>query len=162
MPDHEAVSRFVAVASGGPRGWVRATTQDKRKPAALFGSRHRYGPDAGLGVRTSAAAERRIFELRTCDDGLDLPAPEHRTLSRRARTWSPPVRRSNRQPLPYGPLYILVDSTGLKIYDAGRWLEEKHVAKSHFSWRKLNLSLDAGSGEIIAHRLTDQDTSDGS
>jgi hypothetical protein len=50
----------------------------------------------------------------------------------------------------------------LKIYGAGQWLEEKHGAKSHRGWRKLHLALDADSGEIMAHSLTDQDTSDGS
>jgi hypothetical protein len=49
----------------------------------------------------------------------------------------------------------------LKIYGAGQWLEEKHGAKFHRGWRKLHLALDADSGEIIAHGLTDQDTSDG-
>jgi len=42
--------------------------------------------------------------------GLDLPAPDHTTLSRRARTWSPRARRSNRQSVPDGPLHVLVDS----------------------------------------------------
>jgi hypothetical protein len=50
----------------------------------------------------------------------------------------------------------------LKIHGAGQWLEEKHGAKSHRGWRKLHLALDADSGEVIAHSLTDQDTSDGS
>jgi len=48
------------------------------------------------------------------------------------------------------------------ICGAGQWLEEKHGAKSHRGWRKLHLALDVDSGEIIAHSLTDQDTSDGS
>jgi hypothetical protein len=42
-----------------------------------------------------------------------------------------------------GPLHVLVDSTGLKIYGAGQWLEEKHGAKSRHGWRKLHLALDA-------------------
>jgi hypothetical protein len=46
------------------------------------------------------------------------------------------------------------------VYGAGQSAEEKHGAKSHRSWRKLHLALDAGSGEIIAHVLTDQDAGD--
>ena len=110
----------------------------------------------GLRLRQSEGFLSSVLALM----GLDLPAPDHTTLSRRARTWSPPARRSNRQPLPDGPLHVLVDSTGLKIYGAGQWLEEKHSAKSRRGWRKLHLALDADSGEIIAHSLTDQDTSD--
>jgi hypothetical protein len=52
--------------------------------------------------------------------GLDVPVPDHTTLSRRAQTWELPSRRN--RPLPDGPLHVLVDSTGLKIYGAGQWL----------------------------------------
>lgn len=54
------------------------------------------------------------------------------------------------------------DSTGLKIYGAGQWLEEKHGAKSRRGWRKLHLAVDADSGEITAHSLTDQEAGDAS
>ncbi|MBY3391068.1 IS5 family transposase, partial [Rhizobium laguerreae] len=49
-----------------------------------------------------------------------------------------------------------------KVYGAGQWLEEKHGVKSRRSWRKLHLAVDADSGEIIAHSLTDQETGDAS
>lgn len=55
---------------------------------------------------------------------------------------------------------MLVASTGLKIYGAGQWLEDKHGARSRRSWCKLHLAVDADSGEIIAHGLADQDTDD--
>jgi IS1 family transposase len=60
------------------------------------------------------------------------------------------------------PIHVLVDSTGLKVYGAGQWLEEKHGVKSRRGQRKLHLAVDAGSGEIIAHSLTDQETGDAS
>jgi IS5 family transposase len=41
-------------------------------------------------------------------------------------------------------------------------LEEKHGAKSCRRWRKLHLALDADSGEIVAHVMTDQDAGDAS
>ncbi|MFW8610005.1 transposase [Rhizobium beringeri] len=53
-------------------------------------------------------------------------------------------------PLPDGPLHVLVDSTGLKVYGAGQWLEQKHGARSRRNWRKLHLAVDAKSGAIIA------------
>jgi len=58
--------------------------------------------------------------------------------------------------------HVLIDSTGLEIYGAGKWLEEKHSAKSRRNWRKLHLALDASSGDIIAHVMTDQDAGDAS
>lgn len=47
-----------------------------------------------------------------------------------------------------------------KVYGAGQWLEEKHGAKSRRGWRKLHLAVDADSGKIIAHSLTDQEAGD--
>jgi hypothetical protein len=91
---------------------------------------------------------------------LDLPVPDHTTLSRRAQTSEP---SSSRQSHPEdGSLHVLIDSTGLKVFGAGEWLEDKHGARSRRSWRKLHLALDADNGEIIAHRLTDQDSGDAS
>lgn len=94
--------------------------------------------------------------------GLDLPVPDHTTLSRRARTWTPSARSNHRQPAAAGPVHVLIDSTGLKIYGAGQWLEEKHGVKSRRGWRKLHLAVDADSGEIIGHSPTDQATGDAS
>ena len=62
-----------------------------------------------------------------------------------------------------GPtMYVLIDRTGLDVYGAGNWLEDKHGDRSRRSWRKLYLALDADGGEIIGHPLTDQNTGDAS
>jgi len=61
-----------------------------------------------------------------------------------------------------GAVHVLVDSTGLQIYGAGQWLEEMHGTKLRRNWRKLHLALDADSGDIIAHVMTDQDAGDAS
>ena len=87
---------------------------------------------------------------------LTVSAPDHTTVSRRAVTL-PPIRSS---PAPHGPLYVLIDSTGLQVYGAGRWLEAKHQAKSRRTWLKLHLAVDAASDMIVAQTLTDQDTDD--
>ncbi|WP_179759589.1 transposase [Paraburkholderia bryophila] len=39
-------------------------------------------------------------------------------------------------------------------------MQEKHGAKSRRGWRKLHLAVDADSGLIVAHTLTDQDDDD--
>jgi Transposase DDE domain len=51
---------------------------------------------------------------------------------------------------------------GLEVNGAGRWLEEKHGARSRRGWRKLHLALNADCGEIIAQVMTDQHTGDAS
>ena len=112
----------------------------------------------GLPLRQGEGLLGSVLKLM----GLELPVPDHTTLSRRARTWRPPAKGNDRQPIADGRLHVLVDSTGLKIFGAGQWLEEKHGAKSRRGWRKLHLALDADCGQIIAHALTDQDTGDAS
>ncbi len=112
----------------------------------------------GLRLRQSEGLLSSVLDMMA----LDLPVPDHTTLSWRARTWKPPARSNDRQHVADGPIHVLVDSTGLKIYGAGQWLEEKHGTKSRRSWRKLHLAVDAYSGEIIAHSLTHQETGDAS
>ncbi len=90
--------------------------------------------------------------------GLDLAAPDHSTLCRRAETLEVPrpTPRSDGE-----PLHLLVDSTGLKLCGAGEWLVEKHGAKTRRSWRKLHIGLDADTGQIVAATLTMKDIDDG-
>jgi len=72
--------------------------------------------------------------------GLDLPVPDHTTLSRRAATLEVPCPRSGSRS-DYGrntePVHLLVDSTGLKLCGPGEWLIEKHGTRMRRSWRKL-------------------------
>ena len=111
------------------------------------GGQHRY---SDLAIETALTL------------GLALAVPDHTTLSRRARTWQSPNKRQDRQGRPTGPLHVVVDSTGLQVYGAGQWLEQKHGARTRRGWRKLHLALDADSGDIIAQTLTGQDTGDAS
>jgi hypothetical protein len=85
--------------------------------------------------------------------------PDHSTLSRRAETLEVPRPRSNPGS---GPVYLLVDSTGLKLGGPGEWLTEKHGTKIRRSWRKLHLGVDADTGAITAAELTTNDVDDGS
>ena len=73
--------------------------------------------------------------------GLDLPVPDHSTLSRRAGTLAvaPQARAAS------GPLHLLVDSTGVKLGGPGEWLIEKHGNQRRRAGRKLHLGVDMGS-----------------
>ncbi|MCP4672650.1 MAG: IS5 family transposase, partial [Desulfobacula sp.] len=55
---------------------------------------------------------------------------------------------------PGDPVYILVDSTGLKISGSGEWQETKHRLRKRKIWRKLHLTIDAKKGDILAFALT--------
>ncbi len=58
------------------------------------------------------------------------------------------------------PLHLLVDSTGIKIYGEGEWLDQKHGVRSGRRWRKLHLAVDADTHEIAAAELTLDDGGD--
>jgi hypothetical protein len=57
---------------------------------------------------------------------------------------------------------MLVDSTGVKVFGAGKWLEEKHGVKSWNRCRKLQLAMEANSGLIVTHTLKDLDAGEAS
>src|SRR5213079_3036197 len=88
---------------------------------------------------------------------LDLPAPDHSTISRRGETL--PVSRPQAGT---EPVHLLVDSTGLRLCGPGEWLIEKHGVRTRRCWKKLHLGVDADTGEIIATTLTSHDVDDGS
>ncbi len=121
----------------------------------------------GLGLRQTEGLLVSVLKLI----GQDLAVPDDTTLSRRAsKRQLPNKRQDDRDRIPEkGAVHVLVDSTGLQIYGAGQWLEEKQATKSRRGWRKLHLALDvhatacgrrANSGEVIAQILTDQDAGD--
>jgi hypothetical protein len=87
---------------------------------------------------------------------IDLPVPDHTTLSRRA--CGLPV--CNLARIRTGELHLIVDSTGLKLRGACEWLFEKHGTTKRRAWRKLHIGIDAGNGEIVAFDLTDKDVDD--
>ncbi|WP_313293037.1 IS5 family transposase [Rhizobium rhizoryzae] len=110
----------------------------------------------GLRLRQTEGLLTSVLKLI----GLDLAVPDHTTLSRRASKPGAPGKRYGDRIPRNGPIHVLIDSTGLQVYGAGQWLEEKHGAKSRRGWRKLHLALDADSGDIIAHVMTHQEVGD--
>ena len=112
----------------------------------------------GLRLRQTEGLLTSVLKLM----GLGLAVPDHTTLSRRAVKPRTPNKLPGDRIPENGPILVLIDSTGLQIHGAGQWLEEKHGAKFRKGWRKLHLALDADSGDIIAHVMTDQDAGDAS
>jgi IS5 family transposase len=107
-----------------------------------------------LALRQSEELIASIMQL----PAIDLPVPDHSTLSRRA--CGLPVHKRAR--VGASDLHLIVDSTGLKLRGAGEWLFEKHGAAKRRAWRKLHIGIDAGSGEIVAFDLTDKEVDDAS
>ena len=89
---------------------------------------------------------------------VEIAVPDFSTLSRRGSGLILQARpRANNQAV----IHMVVDSTGLKIFGEGEWLEEKHKTKrKRRSWRKLHLGLDLVSGEVVCSDLTKDDVGD--
>jgi hypothetical protein len=96
--------------------------------------------------------------LRSIADvlGIAIAIPDHTTLSR--RSGGPTILPKRMEPTE--PLHLLVDSTGLKIYGEGEWLDQKHGVRSCRRWRKLHLGMDSATHEIVAVELTPDDVGD--
>jgi transposase len=121
---------------------------------------------SAIAIETSLAL-RLVFHqplrqteglLRSIADVLkiDIAIPDHTTLSRRGGGLAILPKRTDRNE----PLHLLVDSTGLKIYGEGEWLDQKHGIRSRRRWRKLHLGVDADTHEIVAVELTPDDVGD--
>src|SRR5215217_2539742 len=92
--------------------------------------------------------------------GLELGIPDHTTFSRRSPGLALATALARAQA--GGPVHVVIDATGLKVFGAGEWLTEKHGARGRRTWRKLHLAVDAGTGEILACELTTDEEGDAS
>ena len=90
--------------------------------------------------------------------GIVIVVPNFSTLSRRGSGLTLQTKpRAHSQ----AGIHLVVDSTGLKVFGEGEWLEKKHKTKrKRRSWRKLHLGLDLVSGEIVCCDLTKDDVGD--
>jgi hypothetical protein len=92
--------------------------------------------------------------------GLDIGIPDHTTFSRRSPGLV--LARSLAEAQRTGPVHVVIDATGLKVYGAGEWLAETHGERGCRSWRKLHLAVDPNNGEILASELTTTEEGDAS
>jgi len=103
-----------------------------------------------LALRQAEAFAGSVLRLL----GLDLRIPDHTTLSRRSSEFA--IRRAS---VVARARHLIVDSTGLKLFGQGEWDEERY-GRSRRTWRKLHLAIDANTGEVVAHTLTENDADD--
>lgn len=105
-----------------------------------------------LALRQAEGFARSVLALL----GLDLAVPDHTTLSRRGRAFA--GRHPRVQPND-GPVHLVLDSTGLELFGQGEWCAAKH-GRLRRRWLKLHVGVNATTGEISAHMLTDGDADD--
>ncbi len=99
-----------------------------------------------LPLRQTEGFVRSVFGLMD----IALEAPDHTTLSRRAKQLRVDLRRVRRAE----PTHLVIDSSGLSIVGEGEWSAAKHGGSSRRGWKKLHLGVDA-TGAILAQILTD-------
>jgi hypothetical protein len=104
-----------------------------------------------LSNREAEGLVRSVFALMQ----VSLAVPDHSTLSRRGRTVHIQLPKRAR-----GPLYVVMDSSGLKVYGEGEWKVRQHGWSKRRTWRKMHLSVDAASGEVQAAMLSTAGVSD--
>ncbi len=78
--------------------------------------------------------------------GRDPPVPDHARMSRRARGLRAEIPRRPRT----GPVHLVADSTGLKIFGEGEWKVRQHGVGKRRTWRKVHLGLDADVKDVVA------------
>jgi transposase len=88
--------------------------------------------------------------------GVKLPAPDYSTLSRRARLLKLSLPAQAMKTI----AHLVIDSSGLKVYGEGEWKVRTHGADRRRTWRKLHISMDAGTHQITAALLTGKDALD--
>jgi len=86
---------------------------------------------------------------------INLPVPDHTTLSKRGKDLKVNVPKKANQ-----KLNIVMDSTGLKIYGEGEWKVRQHGVSKRRTWRKLHIAANPEDGEIQAVILTENSVSD--
>ena len=59
-------------------------------------------------------------------------------------------------------MYLVVDSTGLKVYGEGEWKVRQHGWTKRRTWRKLHVGVNQATGEVVAQTLTSRRIDDAS
>jgi hypothetical protein len=104
-----------------------------------------------LSNRAAEGMVRSVFALLQ----VALMVPDHSTLSRRGRTVQIRLPKRAR-----GPLHVVMDSSGLKVFGEGEWKVRQHGWSKRRTWRKMHLSVDVESGEVQAAMLSTAGVSD--
>lgn len=148
------------VARGGLTLWVdeAALCAWRASPSGRRGAQRVYADPAitcaltlgtvfHLPLRSTEGLVRSVLQLL----GIALPVPTYSTLSRRRRKLEIGLPHQPRS----GPVHLVVDASGLKVYGEGEWKVKVHGAGKRRVWRKLHIGVDEKTGEVLACCLTE-------
>jgi hypothetical protein len=105
-----------------------------------------------LPYRQTEGLARSLVELMK----TELAIPDYTSLAKRAAKMEVAldVRRHR------GPIDVVVDSTGLKVFGEGEWKMRKHGKSKRRTWRKLHLAVNPDTHEIEAETLSENSRHD--
>lgn len=102
-------------------------------------------------LRQTEGLAESIFAMMN----VKVDSPDHTTLSRRSGN----LKISSNLANPSESLTIIIDSTGLEMHGAGEWNQKKHGPSKRRNWRKLHLTIDSQTLEIVKASLTKKEQS---
>jgi hypothetical protein len=105
-----------------------------------------------LPLRGAEGLLRSLFKIMD----VKLRVPSYSTLSRRGQAVAIHLPKKA-----HGPLNLVVDSSGLKVYGEGEWKVRQHGASKRRTWRKIHLAIDPDSQEIQAAMMSTAGMDDG-
>lgn len=100
-----------------------------------------------LPYRQTEGLARSLVQLM--DVGVNIP--DFTCLAKRAAN----LKASLDVAAARGPIDVVVDSTGLKVYGEGEWKIRQHGKGKRRTWRKLHLVVNPTTREIEAEVLTE-------
>ncbi len=81
--------------------------------------------------------------------GWKVKVPDYSVIHRRHKSLQIQVKAGGS-----GDKYLVVDSTGMKVYGEGEWKVRQHGYSKHRTWRKVHLAVNEGTGEIESCAMT--------
>ena len=145
--DEAALAGWVAAGRTGRRG--RPRTYSELAITCMLTLQAVYH----LPLRAAEGLVQSLMPLL----GLTLPVADYSTLSRRRPQLDVPLPKR----VPTGPLHVVVDSTGLKVYGEGEWKVRQHGWTRHRTWLKVHLMVDEATSELRAVGVSTPRITDG-
>lgn len=93
---------------------------------------------------------------------MTLQIPSYSQLCRRQARFSQQLPAKSEASVNPQGLYVVVDSTGFKVYREGEWKVRQYGLSKRRSWRKVHLAYDESTHQVLAISLTDNGIDDAS
>ena len=106
----------------------------------------------GMALRQTTGFVESLLRLTA----LGWNVPDFSTICRRQKTLAVNIPYRGAK----GPLYLLLDSTGIKGEGEGKWYERKHYGPKLRVWRKIHIGIDEQTLEVREVGITGRNTGD--